>query len=193
LLTYINEDTLNKVKELLLKRFDDVMHLQNYTIVKKSLKRNDLDKLEVYSNPRYWIEDLQPNHRHRPKEHLRKITLYNSDQIHQQIRFDIIKKCVMNNQPAKSNECVIDNYSKKRLNTTQIDPLIILSKRIVLTNKNINIKTTKSDESDTLKRETIDAKTTLCQVTKINISMQKDNSILLSHTGLKYKRKFPLK
>jgi hypothetical protein len=41
-------------------------------------------------------------------------------------------------------------------NTTQIDPLTIRSKRVV------------------------------CQVTNIDISMQKDNSILLSHTGLKH-------
>ena len=41
-------------------------------------------------------------------------------------------------------------------NTTQIDTLIILSKRAV------------------------------CPITNVNISMQKDNSILLSHTGLKY-------
>ena len=41
-------------------------------------------------------------------------------------------------------------------NTTQIDTLIILSNRVV------------------------------CPITKVNISMQKDNSILLSHTGLKY-------
>jgi hypothetical protein len=71
LLTYIKDDTLNKAKELLLKGFDEVMHYY-YTIIKKNLKKNDLDKLKVYSNPRYWIEDLQPNHRHSPKEHLRK-------------------------------------------------------------------------------------------------------------------------
>ena len=162
----INENTLNKAKELLLKRFDEVMHY-DYTIIKKNLKKNDLDKLKVYSNPRYWIEDLQPNHRHRPKEHLRKITLSNSNQIHQQIRFDIIKKCVMNNQLDKSNKCVINNYSNIRLNTTQKDPLNTLSKRVVLQNQ-------------------ITTKNILCQVTKINISMQKNDSILLSHTGLKY-------
>jgi hypothetical protein len=52
-------------------------------------------------------------------------------------------------------------------NTMQIDPLIILSKPIVQLNQIIS-------------------KNTLCKVTGINISMQKDNSILLSHTGLKY-------
>lgn len=49
-------------------------------------------------------------------------------------------------------------------NPIQIDPLTILSKWIVLNNSN----------------------NTICKVTGVNISMQKKNSILLSHTGLKY-------
>ena len=51
--------------------------------------------------------------------------------------------------------------------TIQIDPLTILSKWIVL------------DNSKEVKKH-------LCKVTGFNISMQKSNSILLSHTGLKY-------
>lgn len=34
----------------------------------------------------------------------------------------------------------MNNYSNILLNTTPIDPLIILSKHVVLTNNNINIK-----------------------------------------------------
>ena len=49
-------------------------------------------------------------------------------------------------------------------NTTRIDPLTILSKQVVLNNSNNHT----------------------CKVTGVNISMQKKNSILLSHTGLKY-------
>jgi hypothetical protein len=86
----------------------------------------------------------------------------------------------------------MNNYSNILLNITQIDPLIILSKHVVLTNDNINIKITKSYKSDILKRGIIEAKTTLCQVTGFNISIQKDSSVLLSHTGLEYKCKFPL-
>ncbi len=47
---------------------------------------------------------------------------------------------------------------------TRIDPLTILSKQVVLNNSNNHT----------------------CKVTGVNISMQKKNSILLSHTGLKY-------
>ncbi|SNB15552.1 conserved hypothetical protein [Flavobacterium psychrophilum] len=51
--------------------------------------------------------------------------------------------------------------------TIQIDPLTIQSKRIVLDNSN-------------------NTKNTLCKVTGFNIEMQKNDSVLLSHTGLKY-------
>lgn len=51
--------------------------------------------------------------------------------------------------------------------TIQIDPLTILSKWIVPNNSNND-------------------KNNLCKVTGLNISMQKENSILLSHTGLRY-------
>ena len=50
------------------------------------------------------------------------------------------------------------------IKTTRIDPLTILSNQVVLNNSNNHI----------------------CKVTGVNISMQKKNSILLSHTGLKY-------
>ncbi|HEU4789805.1 MAG TPA: hypothetical protein VFS71_08980 [Flavobacterium sp.] len=50
------------------------------------------------------------------------------------------------------------------INTTRIDHLTILSKQVVLKDSNNQI----------------------CKVTGVNISMQKKDSILLSHTGLKY-------
>ena len=54
--------------------------------------------------------------------------------------------------------------------TSRIDPLIIVSKRIGLDNEN-------------------EVKKTLCKVTGFNIEMQKTDSVLLSHTGLKYYHK----
>jgi hypothetical protein len=56
----------------------------------------------------------------------------------------------------QTTEIMSEKIDLLNSNTTQIDSLIILSKRVV------------------------------CSITNINISMQKDNSILLSHTGLKY-------
>ncbi len=52
-------------------------------------------------------------------------------------------------------------------NTIQIDPLTIKSKRIVLNYEN-------------------EFKKNLCKVTGLNIEMQKNDSVLLSHTGLRY-------
>lgn len=143
----INENTLNKAKSLLLKRFDEVMHY-DYTIQKNKLSKNKLLKIKDYSNPRYWIQDLKPMHRDRHKKSLKEITLNCSDNIHQQIREDIIKKCVINNRLSKNSKCVIINHSNIQVDTTQ--------------------------------------KKSICKVTGLGISMQKDNSILLSHTGLRY-------
>lgn len=159
----INENTLSKAKSLLLKRFDEVMHY-DYTIQKNKLSKNKLLKIKDYSNPRYWIQDLKPIHRDRHKKSLREITLNCSDNIHQQIRENIVKKCVMNNRLSKSSKCVIINHSNIQANTTQ---------------KQTNKKTETILKINEVKKE-------YCKVTGLGILMQKDNSILLSHTGLKY-------
>jgi hypothetical protein len=57
------------------------------------------------------------------------------------------------------------------INTTQINPLHILLKTVVSTS-------TKRDENRRI-----------CLVTSLNISMQKNDSILLSHTGIRYYKK----
>lgn len=159
----INENTLNKAKSLLLKRFDEIMHY-DYTIDRNKLSKNKLLKIKDYSNPRYWIQDLKPNHRDRHKKSLREITLNCSDNIHQQIREDIIKKCVTNNRLSKNSKCVIINHSNIQANTTQ--------------------KQTEEKTENIFKINEV--KKGVCKFTGLDISMQKDNSILLSHTGLKY-------
>lgn len=42
------------------------MH-SDYTISKTELTKKQHQLLESYSNPRYWIYDLKPQHRHRHK------------------------------------------------------------------------------------------------------------------------------
>ena len=156
---------LHNFKDEVLIEFNNILYYDN-TIQAKS------QSLSNYKNPLYWIEllnnktnDLFNYHRN----NLRKLTLTAS----QKIQF-------------QTSEIMSKKIDFLNTNTTQIDPLIILSKRVVLTNNNIKINSNKTDESDTLKSGVIETKNILCQVTKINISMQKDNSILLSHTGLKY-------
>jgi hypothetical protein len=139
---------LHNFKDELLKEFNNILYYDN-TIQSKS------QSILYYKNALYWIEllskkrtDLFNYHRNQ----LRKITSTTS----QKIQF-------------QTSEIMRKKIDFLNTNTTQIDPLIILSKHVVLTNNNIKINSIKSDVSDALKRETIDAKTTLYQITKINI------------------------
>jgi hypothetical protein len=81
-----------------------------------------------------------------------------------------LKKITLKNSN-KIQDLTTEIMSKKidflNSKTIQIDPLTIKSKRIVLEYEN-------------------EVKKRLCKVTGLNISMQKDNSNSLSHTGLKY-------
>lgn len=93
----INVNALNKAKGLLLKRFDEVMHY-DYTINKKTLTKGEMILIKDYSRPSYWIDETDSNHRSRPKKGLQKITLKHSKNLHQQIRQEIEKKCVIINR-----------------------------------------------------------------------------------------------
>lgn len=137
---------LHNFKDELLNEFNNILFYDN-TIQSNSRS------ISHYKNPLYWIELLcnKPNdlfNYHR--NHLRKLTSTTSQKIQSQ-----------------TSEIMSKKIDFLNTNTTQIDPLIILSKHVVLTN-------------------TIISENILCEVTKINISMQKNDSILLSHTGLKY-------
>ncbi|WP_447635838.1 hypothetical protein [Flavobacterium microcysteis] len=101
----INETTLSDVKRTLLKRFNEVVYY-DYTIDKTKLSKCKIMSLQKYSNPRYWIEDIKPIHRDRPKKELSTIILNNSQNLHNQI------KCEIEN-------CVIINHSSIGLKVTQ--------------------------------------------------------------------------
>lgn len=137
---------LHKFKGEILKEFNNILFYDNTIKSKSRIISN-------YKNPIYWLEllnsrkkDLFNYHRN----HLKKITSSSSEKIQLQTSEIMSKKIDLLNS-----------------NTTQIDPLIILSNRVVLNSQFIS-------------------NNTLCQVTGLNISMQKNDSILLSHTGLKY-------
>ncbi len=137
---------LHNFKDEVLNEFNNILFYDN-TIQSKSCS------ISNYKNPLYWIEllsnkrnDLFNYHR----KHLSKLTAQSS----QKIQF-------------QTSEIMSKKIDFLNINTTQIDPLIIVSKRVVLHNQ-------------------ITSKNILCKVTGLNISMQKNDSILLSHTGLKY-------
>lgn len=103
---------------MLLRRFDEVIYY-NYTIDKKQTTNRENKLLTVYSNPRYWIEDLKSNHRDRHKKKLIFLIEKYSENLHQKIRHDIEQKCVMINQESTTTKCVIINHSSIGLNITQ--------------------------------------------------------------------------
>lgn len=92
----INRVTLDRAKDLVLKRFDEVMHYDS-SIQKNRLSSRSRRLLENYSNSHYWIDQLQSNHRDRHKKRLKEITLNYSDNIHLKVREEIINKCVIIN------------------------------------------------------------------------------------------------
>ena len=114
----VNAQTINKAEKMLLNRFDEVMHY-DYTINKKALTKVQNQLLKSYSNPRYWINDLQPKYRDRHKKRLKEITLKYSENLHQQLRQNLIQKCVIINRLSESSKCVIINSSNIGLNITQ--------------------------------------------------------------------------
>jgi hypothetical protein len=115
----INKNTLDKAKQLLLRRFDEVMYY-DYTIRKNKLSNHNKIALMKYSNPRYWINYLKPKHRDRHKKRLAEITDNYSDNLHRKIRQDILEKCVIINRPSNTSKRVINNYSSIGLISTQI-------------------------------------------------------------------------
>lgn len=123
---------------------DLLIEFQNILFYDTSI-RSETKSLNNYKNPLYWIELLSNTDKNLFKYHrnnLKKITAETSDKVQFQLTEIMSKK--------------IDFLNT---DTTQIDPLIIRSNRVV------------------------------CIVTNINISMQKNDSILLSHTGLRYYHK----
>ena len=143
---------LQNFKDEVLKEWKNVLYYDNTTRIDHLCTKTKKTLLQ-YSNPNYWTGLLSNNQNENFKYHrgeLKKIIAKNSNKV-QDLTAEIMNK-------------KIDFLNA---NTTQIDPLTILSKRRVLNYEN-------------------EVKKNICKVTGFNISMQKENSILLSHTGLKY-------
>lgn len=117
----ITRTTLLKAQELILKRFDEVMHY-DYTIDKKKLSKPQKRLVSNYSNPRYWINELKPNQRNRHSLKLSLITQNFSHNIHEKIRDEIIEKCSIINRLSKKTKCSIINRSNIGVKTLHNTP-----------------------------------------------------------------------
>jgi len=146
----INTITLENAKILLLKTFDNVVYY-DYTIRKEALNDLNRERIKEYSSPRFWLQELMPNRRSRPKAKLAEIIFNHSENLHSIVRKEIMRMCVIINRPINDPNCVIIHSSSIGLNITQNS-------------------------------------TRICPITGIDISMQKDDSNLLSNTGLRHLR-----
>jgi hypothetical protein len=155
---------LHNFKKDLLNEWANVLYFDNPTRI-DHLSAKTKNALLEYSNPNYWTGLLANNQSENFKYHkkqLKKITLENSNKV-QDLTAEIMSKKI--------------NFLNT--NTTRIDPLTILSIRVVLDNS-------KESKKEGLREDFPDRKKTTCKVTGINIEMQKKESVLLSHTGLRY-------
>jgi hypothetical protein len=156
---------LHNFKNELLKEFNNILFYDN-TIQSKS------KSLPNYKNPIYWTDLLKKptkTNYYKHKGILKNLTSQNSDNVQLQITGIMSDK--------------IDFLNRRG---AKIDPLIILSITAPLNKNNTSIYFDKLDSFEHSQINSIVSKDILCEVTNINISMQKDNSILLSHTGLKH-------
>lgn len=157
----ISEVALGRAKELILNRLDELVYY-DYTLNKKDLSKLKKNMLGNYSNPRFWLIELKPNQRHRHKQRLKGFIEQHSENLIGKIKDEIIKKCSIINRVCEAQKCSMINHSG------------IL---------NIN-HTSKHSLKEPIKSESV--KRRFCLVTGLDISMQKDESFLLSHTGLRY-------
>ena len=156
---------LHDFKSELLNEFNNILFFDN-TIQSKS------KSLPNYKNPIYWLELLNrptKTNYYKHKGILNNLTAQNSNKVQLQTTEIMSKKIDFLNSRGAS-----------------IDPLIILSIHAPQTKNNTAILCNNLEHIEPSKINSIVSKNILCQVTNINISMQKNDSILLSHTGLKH-------
>lgn len=163
----LNIDNYLSLIENIKKEFREVLILDCNTDF-KSLTLKNQTKIKEYLNPLTWYKII--NSKNRNSFNKNKTTYY-----------DLINK--------------VDNNLKIQLEKIIFDKLELLKKGAISTPKeNIKkgaISTVYINGICTLQEiqkqnECSKQKQSICKVTGIDISMQKDNSILLSHTGLKY-------
>ena len=147
----INKNTVSRALKDLLKRFEQVVYY-DCTIDRERLSNTQKTTALNYSRPQYWLDELLPDNRDKPKKKLARFINSYSKNLRKQIREELIKTGVIINQDSERGNGVIINSSNTLLNIT---PRPTRNKR-------------------------------LCSVTGLDISMQKESSTVLSHTGLYY-------
>jgi hypothetical protein len=142
--------------ENIILEFSKILLLDDKTDL-SNLTEKELSKFRQYLNPNFWYRIKQDNQRNR-----------------------------FNKEKTKYNKLLdkTGNHLKKQLDKIVFEKLEYLKSGAVSTpDKNIKSSAVSSIIYSEIGTQN---KTATCKVTGLNISMQKRNSILLSHTGLKY-------
>ena len=158
----LNVDVYYKMIETLIKEFKEVLILDCNTNF-DSLNSKELKKIINYNNPFLWYKIKNQNRNSFSKNKTKYYKLINK----------------------------VKNNLKNHLEKIIFDKLEILKKGAISNPKEIIKKGAISNLYNNgicilKKKQRVEIKNSICIVTGINISMQKENSFLLSHTGLRY-------
>lgn len=158
----LNVDVYYKMIETLIKEFKEVLILDCNTNF-DSLNSKELKKIINYNNPFLWYKIKNQNRNSFSKNKTKYYKLINK----------------------------VKNNLKNNLEKIIFDKLEILKKGAISNPKEIIKKGAISNLYNNgicnlKKKQKVEVKNSICIVTGINISMQKENSFLLSHTGLRY-------
>ncbi len=175
----ITPDTLEKAKNTLLDAFSKIVYY-DYTIRKEDLKERTKNALTKYENPNYWLNELKPHRRSKPRKRLAEIINKHSDNLYKKIEEDIDQKCSMINLLSGVTN---DRLFNSKLGVTNDRLFDEVKKSMGVTNDSLNIGSMVTHQPflPTPKKEV-----KKCLVTGVDISMQKEDSFLLSHTGIKW-------
>lgn len=165
--------------------------------------KSECKALFNYKNPIYWQELTERSsksafNKHRGK--LRELIKNHSENIPQQLEKFILDKCnyltdegAQIDQNTTFNNCRSYTIKKgnegKQIDQNQTDKKRLKNNQVIST-AIIGSNTVKGTQIDTLyiksNHTPLSTKNKYCKITGVNISMQKDCSEMLSHTGLKY-------
>lgn len=196
----INAQTMDNAHKLLLQRLDEVTYY-DYTIDKETLSDRQKNTLERYSNPRYWIYELSKQNRYKHKTKLNNFIAKYSTNLKDQLNASIIQKYSAINSLLESTKFVPINRNSKASKRLPINRNSKNPKRLPINSSSIGLisnltppkkqtpkpsKKTSSKKAVSKRQIRASKSLRLCRLTRLDISMQKADSILLSHTGLKY-------
>jgi len=115
-------EQLFKGLNLVLGKFDGITYFDK-TIRTKELSKPQKKNLPNYKSVMYWLDDLEPNKRHEPKQKLNKIIANHSSNLKEIIRNQFLKTRVINTQHFQDITKVINTHSSIGVNITNNTPI----------------------------------------------------------------------